>query len=92
MKKLLFLILFVIAFSFQMYAESLADENKTVTTSEFVTTLSEVPSNVSSWATNEWADIKEYQKASWQAGKEQNAKNLAKIKSFFSNLTNKGDN
>ena len=87
MKKLLFLILFVLAFSFQMYAESLADENKTVTPSEFVTTLSEVPSNVSNWATNEWADMKEYQKTSWQEGKEQNAKNLAKIKSFFSNLT-----
>ena len=31
--------------------------------------------------------MKEYQKTSWQEGKEQNAKNLAKIKSFFSNLT-----
>ena len=36
---------------------------------------------------NEWVEIKEYQKASWQAGKEQNAKNWSKIKSFFSNLT-----
>lgn len=87
MKKLLFLILFVLAFSFQMYAESLADENKTVTPSEFVTTLGEVPSNVGNWVANEWSDIKEYQKTSWQEGKEQNAKNWAKIKSFFSNLT-----
>ena len=86
MKKLLFLILFVIAFSFQMYAESLADENKTVTPSEFVTTLSEVPSNVSNWATNEWVEIKEYQKASWQAGKEQNAKNWSKIKALFTKV------
>jgi len=87
MKKLLFLILFVLAFSFQMYAESLADENKTVTPSEFVTTLGEVPSKVSNHLKNEWSDIKEYQKTSWQEGKEQNAKNWAKIKSFFSNLT-----
>ena len=87
MKKLLFLILLVLAFSFQMYAESLADENKTVTPSEFVTTLGEVPSNVSNWATNEWTDIKEYQKTSWQKGKEQNAKNWETIKSFFTKVT-----
>ena len=87
MKKLLFLILFVLAFSFQMYAESLANENKTVTPSEFVTTLGEVPSKVSNSLKNEWEDIKEFQKTSWQEGKEQNAKNWAKIKSFFSNLT-----
>ena len=88
MKKLLFLILFVLAFSFQMYAESLADENKTVTPSEFVTTLGKVPSNVSNWATNEWTDIKEYQKTSWQKGKEQNAKNWETIKSFFVKVKN----
>jgi len=87
MKKLLFLILLVLAFSFQMYAESLADENKTVTPSELVTTLGEVPSKVSNHLSNEWSEIKEFQQASWQAGKEQNAKNWAKIKSFFSNLT-----
>jgi len=87
MKKLLFLILLVLAFSFQMYAESLADENKTVTPGELVTTLGEVPSKVSNHLKNEWQDIKEFQKTSWQEGKEQNAKNWAKIKSFFSNLT-----
>ena len=47
---------------------------------------------VKNYIANEWSEIKEFQQASWQAGKEQNAKNLAKIKSFFSNLTNKGDN
>ena len=40
---------------------------------------------------NEWVEIKEYQQASWQAGKEQNAKNVAKIKSFFTNLIGKND-
>jgi len=88
MKKLLFLILLVLAFSFQMYAESLADENKTVTPSEFVTTLGEVPSKVSNSLKNEWEDIKEFQKTSWQEGKEQNAKNWETIKSFFNKVKN----
>jgi len=64
-----------------------SEENKTVTPSELVTTLGEVPSKVSNHLKNEWQDIKEFQKTSWQEGKEQNAKNWAKIKSFFSNLT-----
>ena len=42
---------------------------------------------VKNYIVNEVNDIKEYQKANWQAGKEQNAKNWSKIKSFFSNLT-----
>jgi len=64
-----------------------SEENKTVTPSELVTTLGEVPSKVSNHLKNEWSEIKEFQQASWQEGKEQNAKNWAKIKSFFSNLT-----
>ena len=35
---------------------------------------------------NEWVEVKEYQKASWQAGKEQNAKNWAKIKALFTKV------
>ena len=46
---------------------------------------------VKNYIQNEWTEIKEYQKASWQAGKEQNAKNVAKIKSFFTNLIGKND-
>ena len=46
-----------------------------------------IDTKVKNYVTNEWIEIKEYQKASWQAGKEQNAKNWSKIKSFFSNLT-----
>jgi len=46
-----------------------------------------VDTKVKNFVVNEWADIKEYQKASWQAGKEQNAKNWSMIKSFFTNLT-----
>jgi len=37
---------------------------------------------------SEMNDIKEYQVASWQAAKEQNAKNWAKIKSFFTKVKN----
>ena len=42
---------------------------------------------VKNYIANEWSEIKEFQQASWQNGKEQNAQNWAKIKSFFSNLT-----
>jgi len=42
---------------------------------------------VKNYIANEWSEIKEFQQASWQNGKEQNAKNWAKIKSFFTNLT-----
>ena len=42
---------------------------------------------VKNYIVNEWTDIKEYQKDSWQSAKEQNAKNFNKIKSFFANLT-----
>ena len=35
---------------------------------------------------NEVNEIKEYQKASWQEGKEQNAKNWAKIKNLFNKV------
>jgi hypothetical protein len=62
-------------------------EEKTITVSEFTNTVKQVPSNVSNWAQSEWSDIKEHQKIAWQEGKEQNAKNWSKIKSFFTNLT-----
>ena len=35
------------------------------------------------WLEKEWIDIKEYQKQGWEDGKQQNAKNLKTIKSFF---------
>ena len=60
------LILFLAAcFSFQMYAESLADENKTITPQEFATTLSEVPSKVGNFLTNEVEKTKAYQTKVW---------------------------
>jgi hypothetical protein len=60
------LILFLAAcFSFQMYAESLADENKTITPQEFATTLSEVPNKVGNFLTNEVEKTKAYQTKVW---------------------------
>jgi uncharacterized FlgJ-related protein len=44
------------------------------------------------WVEKEWIDIKEYQKQGWEDGKQQNAKNWAKIKSLFIKVTNKGVN
>ena len=62
--------------------------------SEETTTLTEIKDEavkqsnmLKNHLTYEWSEIKEFQQASWQAGKEQNAKNWAKIKSFFTNLT-----
>mgnify|MGYP003647625159 CR=1 FL=1 len=51
-----------------------------------------IDTKVKNYIVNEVNDIKEYQKASWQEGKEQNAKNWAKIKSLFIKVTNKGVN
>jgi len=42
-----------------------------------------IDTKVKNFVVNEVNDIKEYQKASWQKGKEQNAKNWAKIKALF---------
>ena len=60
---------------------------------EETTTLTEVKDEAVKQVTmlqnhlsNEWVEIKEYQKASWQAGKEQNAKNWSKIKALFTKV------
>ena len=62
--------------------------------SEETTTLTDIKDEVVKQTTmlqnhlsNEWIEIKEFQKTSWEQGKEQNAANWAKIKSFFTNLT-----
>ncbi len=65
MKKLLAIVLLALIFSFQMYAESLADEKKTITPKEFATTISEVPNKVGNFLTNEVEKTKAYQKKSW---------------------------
>ena len=65
MKKILLVLFIAGCFTFQMYAESLADEKKTITPKEFATTISEVPNKVGNFLTNEDEKTKEYQKKSW---------------------------
>ena len=65
MKKRLLVLFIAGCFTFQMYAESLADEKKTITPKEFATTISEVPNKVGNFLTNEVEKTKEYQKKSW---------------------------
>tara|TARA_E500000075_G_scaffold80358_1_gene72369 strand:- start:1419 stop:1664 length:246 start_codon:yes stop_codon:yes gene_type:complete len=65
MKKILLVLFIAGCFTFQMYAESLADEKKTITPKEFATTISEVPKKVGNFLTNEVEKTKEYQKKSW---------------------------
>jgi len=64
-KKLLAVSILALMFSIQMYAESLADENKTITPQEFATTLSEVPNKVGNFLTNEVEKTKAYQTKVW---------------------------
>lgn len=45
-----------------------------------------IDTKVKSFIVNEVSNIKEYQKTSWQKGKEQNAKNWAKIKALFTKV------
>jgi len=45
-----------------------------------------IDTKVKTFIVNEVNDIKEYQKTSWQKGKEQNAKNWAKIKALFTKV------
>ena len=69
MKKLLAVILFALIFSFQMYAESLADEKKTITPQEFAQTISEVPNKVGNFLTSEVEKTKAYQTKVWSEAK-----------------------
>ena len=52
-----------------------------------MTTMMAKANPVTTWIENEKNKIVEYQKSSWNEGKEQNAENWTKIKSFFTNLT-----
>ena len=65
MKKILLVLFIAGCFTFQMYAESLADEKKTITPKEFATTISEVPNKVGNFISNEVDKTKENQKKSW---------------------------
>ena len=42
-----------------------------------------IDTKVKNYIVKEWNDIKEFQKAGWEEGKKQNAKNWSKIKSLI---------
>ena len=42
-----------------------------------------IDTKVKNYIVKEWNDIKEFQKAGWEEGKKQNAKNWSKIKSLL---------
>ena len=42
-----------------------------------------IDAKVKNYIVKEWNDIKEFQKAGWEEGKKQNAKNWSKIKSLL---------
>ena len=53
-----------------------------------MTTMMAKANPVTTWVENEKNKIVEYQKSSWQKGKEQNAANWEKIKSLFTKVKN----
>lgn len=48
-----------------------------------------IVNKINNWVISEWADIVEYQKNSWQEGKEQTTNNFNKIKAFVVDNTTK---
>ena len=65
MKKILLILFFAAVFSFQHYAESLADEKKTITPQEFGTAIAETPGKLVNFIGAEVNKTKEYQKKTW---------------------------
>ena len=53
-----------------------------------MTTMMAKANSVTTWVENEKNKIVEYQKSSWQNGKEKNAANWEKIKSLFTKVKN----
>ena len=69
MKKILFVLFLAACFTFQHYAESLADEKKTITPQEFAQTISDVPNKVGNFLTSEVEKTKAYQTKVWSEAK-----------------------
>ena len=65
MKKILLILFFAAVFSFQHYAESLADEKKTITPQEFGTAIAETPGKLVNFIGAEVEKTNAYQKETW---------------------------
>ena len=59
------------------------NETKTYTPKETLEAFSKVPGKIANHISNERQDIIEFQKKNWAEAKEQTAKNIATIKSWF---------
>jgi hypothetical protein len=62
---------------------SQAEEQKTVTPKEFVSSVAAVPGAVSEHLKTEWTDIKAYQANAWQDSKDQFQRTIDSIKGLF---------
>ena len=58
-------------------------ETKTYTPKETIEAFSKVPSKIANHISNEKQEIIDYQKKSWQDGKDQLARTFTQIKSWF---------
>ena len=59
------------------------NETKTYTPKETLEAFSKVPGKIANHISNERQEIIEFQKKNWAEAKEQTAKNIATIKSWF---------
>ena len=69
MKKLLVILFFVVVFSLQYVAETMAEEKKTITPQEFGVAVAEVPGKLVNFISSEVDKTKEYQKKTWSEAK-----------------------
>ena len=62
---------------------SKAEEQKTYTIQDTLTTVGQIPTKVGNHISNEIEEIKVYQKKSWEEGKAQLARTFTQIKGLF---------
>ena len=75
----------IIAFLVLCFTTSVGNtnESKTYTPKETLEAFSKVPGKIANHISNERQEIIEFQKKNWAEAKEQTAKNIATIKSWF---------
>ena len=69
MKSILLFVASLVAVIFISMSMANADEKKTITLDQVSTTVSELPTKVSSWGKSEWEKTKDFQKKSWAEAK-----------------------
>ena len=71
MKSILLFVASLVAVIFISMSMANADEKKTITLEQVSTTVSELPTKVSSWGKSEWEKTKDFQKKNWAEVKNQ---------------------